>query len=69
MNYLNTLNYGNKMLRNNNISSYQLDSELLLAKVLNKTREEILINLKYKLEDKQLKKFKKLLIRRKRNEP
>jgi methylase of polypeptide subunit release factors len=54
MNYLNTLNYGNKMLRNNNISSYQLDSELLLAKVLNKTREEILINLKYKLEDKQL---------------
>ena len=69
MDYLNTLNYGNKILKNNNISSYQLDSELLLAKVLNKSREEILINLKYKLEAKKFKKFKKLLIRRKRNEP
>ena len=69
MNYINTLNYGNKLLKNNNISSYQLDSELLLAKVLNKTREEILINLKDKLEAYKFNKFKKLLIRRKQNEP
>ncbi len=69
MNYINTLNYGNKLLKNNNISSYQLDCELLLAKVLNKTREEILINLKDKLEAYKFNKFKKLLIRRKQNEP
>ena len=69
MNYINTLNYGNKLLKNNNISSYQLDCELLLAKVLNKTREEILINLKDKLEANKFDKFKKLLIRRKQNEP
>ena len=43
MNNLEVLNYGNKLLKNSNISSYKLDSELLLAKVLNFTREKLLI--------------------------
>ena len=52
MNNLEVLNYGNKLLKNSNICSYKLDSELLLAKVLNFTREKLLINLD-KIVDKK----------------
>ena len=45
MNNLEVINYGSKILKLNNIDSYNLDSELLLAKVLNTTRENLLINL------------------------
>ena len=69
MNYLSTLNYGYRLLKSNNIISYKLDSELLLANTLNKTREEVLTNLNFKLEKKEFDKFKKLLIRRKQKEP
>ena len=69
MNYLSTLNYGYRLLKSNNIISYKLDSELLLANTLNKTREEVLTNLNFKLEKKEFGKFKKLLIRRKQKEP
>ena len=37
-----------KYLKLNNIKSYNLDSELLLAKVLNLSREKLLINLNKK---------------------
>ena len=69
MNYLEAINYGNKLLKLNNLKSYNLDSELLLSKVLNYSREKILINLNDKLEKKKFIKFKKLIFRRKNNEP
>ena len=69
MNYLEAINYGNKLLKLNNLKSYNLDSELLLSKVLNYSREKILINLNDKLEKKKFSKFKKLIFRRKNNEP
>ena len=69
MNYLSSLNYGNKILKSNNIRSYKLDSELLLAKALNKSREDILTNLNFTLEQKEFYMFKRLLIRRKKKEP
>ena len=69
MNYITALNFGNKILKTTKINSYKLDSELLLAKVVNKTREELLTNLDNLLEPKKLKKFKKLLLRRKKKEP
>ena len=69
MNYLEAINYGNKLLKLNNLKSYNLDSELLLSKVLNYSREKILINLNDKLEKKNFIKFKKLIFRRKNNEP
>ena len=43
------LKNGSNLLRKNKISSHILDSEILLSKTLNKTREEILINLEKKL--------------------
>ena len=49
---MDVLNYGSKLLKNSNINSYNLDSELILAKVLNSTREELLINLDKKLDRK-----------------
>ena len=69
MNCLNTLNYGDKILKSNNIYSHRLDTELLLARVLNKTREELLTNLNEYVDTNKLNKFNKLLKRRKRKEP
>ena len=39
---------GSKKLKNNDISSHQLDSEILMSKVLNVTRENLLTNLEKK---------------------
>ena len=39
MQYLEILNKGNQILRANNIKSSNLDCELILSKVLNKSRE------------------------------
>jgi len=69
MNNLEVLNYGNKLLKNSNISSYKLDSELLLAKVLNFTREKLLINLDKIIDKKSFKAYKNLIARRKKKEP
>tara|TARA_Y100000591_G_scaffold323479_1_gene341355 strand:- start:1286 stop:2134 length:849 start_codon:yes stop_codon:yes gene_type:complete len=69
MNYLEALNYGNSLLKKNNITSYSLDSELLLASALNSTRERLLISLEKKIKKKICVKYKKLIFRRKNNEP
>ena len=42
MQILELINNGSRQLKNKNICSHKLDSEILLAKALNKTREEIL---------------------------
>ena len=47
MEILELINNGSRQLKDKNIYSHKLDSEILLSKVLNKTREELLINLKH----------------------
>ena len=69
MNYLDALNNGNKILKANRIKNYSLDTELFLANVLNTTREKILISLKKNLKIKSYNRYKKLVYRRKKNEP
>ena len=69
MDCLSVLNYGSKVLKSNDINTHRLDAELLLAKVLNKTREELLTNLNEYVDTNKLNKFNKLLKRRKRKEP
>ena len=69
MNNIDVLNYGNRLLKSSNICSYNLDSELILAKVLNLTREKLLTNLDKKLDLKDFRIFKDLINRRKKNEP
>ena len=54
MNYQEILNKGIRILKASNIKSSSLDCELILSKVLNKKREEILINLKNEVNKKQV---------------
>ena len=63
------IDYGSNLLKSKQIKSYKLDSELILAKVLNKSREELLTNLQNKIDFNKLNKFKNLINRRKLNEP
>ena len=69
MNYFQVINFGIEVLKHNNIISSKLDSELLLAKVLNSTREEILVNLNKKIKKENFKYYKSLIQRRIRREP
>ena len=57
------------VLKKQNIPSYNLDAEILLAKVLKKKREYLITNLKKKINDRELAEFNKLLRRRELREP
>ena len=69
MNALEIIKLGSKLLKIKDIQSNILDSEILLSKTLNKSREEILINLDQKINKKNTKKFKQYINRRSKNEP
>ena len=69
MEILELINNGSKKLKNKKIYSHKLDSEILLSRVLNKTREELLINLNKKIEPKKINDFYKLVDRRSLKEP
>ncbi len=69
MNALKLINIGSNELKNNNIRTHKLDSEILLSKILNKKREEIIANLKQKIDLKTINKFNKLISRRSLQEP
>tara|TARA_Y100000996_G_C22490187_1_gene629896 strand:- start:49 stop:891 length:843 start_codon:yes stop_codon:yes gene_type:complete len=69
MQVIELINKGSKHLKNEKIMSHRLDSEVLLSKVLKKTREEMLINLNENLSIKIENQFYKLLKRRKTKEP
>ena len=69
MNYQEILERGSRALKTNKIKNPNLDSELILSKVLNKTREQILINFNDFINQKKLQKFNNYLSRRKKNEP
>ena len=69
MNALELINFGAKELRRKKISTSRLDSELLLSKILDKNREEILINLEKKICQKHFLKYKQLIQRRSQCEP
>ena len=69
MNILEAVKFGSDLLKEKKIPTYILDSELLLSKTLNKTREKILTNLDANIEKKNFNIYKKYLIRRSKNEP
>ena len=69
MNYKEVLIKGTKILKLNNIKSFNLDSEILLASSLNLDRTRLLLNLNNKIKKKQKKIFFDLINRRKNNEP
>ncbi len=63
------LNYGFEILKNKNIDSYHLDTELILTFALKKKKEWILSNPDFFLNINQIKKFKKLVLKRSKNYP
>ena len=69
MNYQEILNKGNQVLKGNNIKSSNIDCELILSKILNKTREEILTNLNNKINENERDQFNFYVNIRKRKKP
>ena len=69
MKVLEVIKTGSKLLKEKNILSHVLDTELLLSKSLNKSREELLINLDQNINKRDLTNFNKYLIRRSNKEP
>ena len=69
MNAFEIIKFGSNLLKEKKISSSILDSEILLSKVLNKTREDILINLDQKINKMSISVYKEYLKRRSNSEP
>ena len=69
MNALELLNSGSHKLKKQKIKTYRLDSEILLSKVLNKSREQILINLNQNMKNTEVFAFDNLINRRLEKEP
>ena len=69
MNYFQTLKFGSKKLKLNDINTHILDTELLLSYALNLQREQVLTNLDAKIKKSRFNFFKKLLNRRQKKEP
>ena len=69
MNYRNIINKASLILKNNLISTANLDAEILLSESLQVSREKILLNLEEKLNSSQIINFKKFINRRKKKEP
>ena len=64
MNAFEIIKFGSNLLKEKKISSSILDSEILLSKVLNKTREDILINLDQEINKTNISVYKEYLKRR-----
>ena len=69
MEILELINKSSELLKKKNIQSHKLDSELLLSKVLKKTREELIISLERKITPKEISEFNTLIDRRSSKEP
>ena len=67
--YNEILKKGSYFLKKNKIRNPYLDTELILSKVTNKKREEILLNTNNKLKNKDITKFNNYLFRRYQKEP
>ena len=69
MNVLQLINFGSNELKGKKILSHKLDSELILSKVLNKRREEILTDFDKIVNFENINIFKSLIERRSLKEP
>ncbi len=69
MNYQEILLEGSKILKFNNIKSFNLDSELLLSSTLKIDRSDLILNLEKKIKNNETRNFFGAIARRKKNEP
>ena len=69
MKTLELLNFGSDKLRLKGVLSYQLDSELILSKILRKSREKIITDLNRKITLRDTIRFRQFIERRSKKEP
>ena len=69
MKYQEILNQGSKILKLNDVKSYNLDSEILLSSTLKLERSQLLLNLDKIIKNKEKEIFFNFINRRSRNEP
>ena len=69
MEALKLLNRASHFLKSKEINSHRIDSELLLSEVLDKSREDLIINIKKNVAKNEITKFNKLVGRRSLKEP
>ena len=69
MNINSAINQGVKVLKSNLIINPQLDSEILMAKTINKDRDFIFLNSNINLSKKDLDYFHKLIEKRSSGKP
>ncbi len=69
MNIKDLINKGSKLLKQNNIISHIIDSEILMTKALNKNREYVLLNLEKNLKEKELNTYYQLISQRSLGKP
>ena len=69
MNLENTIRLASKRLKSNNIPSYALDAQIILADILGVERESLITNNQMNISDKNLQKYEKAIKRRINKEP
>ena len=69
MNIQTLLNQASKILYNSSSTSYKLDSEILLSKIIKKNRKYLILNSNEELKKENIKSFDYLVKRRKKGEP
>ena len=69
MKTLELLNFGSDKLRLKGVLSHQLDSELILSKILRKSREKIISDLNRKITLRDTIRFHQFIERRSKKEP
>jgi len=69
MKYQEILNEGSKILKLNNIKSYNLDSEILLSSTLKLDRSQLILKLDKRIKNQEKKFFFNFIERRSKNEP
>ena len=69
MNINEAIKRGKFILEKNLIKNSQLDSEILMSKVINKDRKFVILNSKNELDEKKLNYFKNLIFERSKGKP
>ena len=69
MKIYNAIKQASKVLKKKNIKSSDLDSEILLAKALNKQKEYLIINFDKHVSEEHLKIYKNLINQRSTGKP
>ena len=69
MNILSAINKANNLLKSNGIASSKLDCEILISKVLNTNRSNIILNSNKNLTIDQLSKYNELIEQRSKKKP